>query len=461
MFRKSKFSLFDAVLAMVCIVLVTEACAPTAAIGNSQYFWWIFLLIFFFIPYGLVSCELGTTYRSERGIYDWVKRAFGKKWANRVSYYYWVNFPIWIASITVLFISIIELMLDVNIPLRLKIVIEVLFISLVSVLGESRLSKHKKLIDYGTIIKVILMGSLGLIGIYFAITKGSATSFSLSSFFPKLTFNDLSYVSVIIFNFIGLEIIATFRKQVDHPKKDFPKIVFYSGILIAAFYMLTSFGLSVAIPKENLSLDTGLIESFQILLGLGNNNIFIIIISVLFIFTLFVSLLSWTEGVNIECCAAADEGGLPLIFGAKDKKGNLIGSSFITWLTSLLIVLTEVFISEKDLFWSFFALNLITLLLTYLPMFVAFKKLREKDKFAIRPYKVPGNKLVINLITYIPTILLILSIIFTMMPSEFTYNAFIDKMPIIIGTIISIIVGEVLIIERKPKKKWLFFLKKD
>ena len=442
--KKSKFKFFDAVLAMVCIVLVTEACAPTAAIGNSQYFWWLFLLIFFFVPYGLVSCELGTTYKSEHGIYDWVKRAFGNKWANRVSYYYWVNFPIWIASITVLFVEILELVLKLNFSILSKLIIEIIFITLVSYLGQTRLSKYKRVIDLGTMIKVFLMGSLGLIGIYTSITKGTATSFELSSFIPKFTFNDLSYVSVIIFNFIGLEIIATFRKQIDNPQKDMPKIVLFSGILIAFFYILASFGLSVAIPKENLSLDTGLVESFQILLGI-NNNIVIVIISILFMYTLFVSLLSWTEGVNIECVAAAKEKGLPEIFGYKDKKGNLLGASFVTWITSILIVLTELFIEEKDLFWSFFALNLITLLLTYLPMFLAFKKLREKDNLRHRPYKVPGNKFIINLITYVPTILLFLSIILTMMPSSFTIDGIFEKVPIILGTIIAIIVGEMMI----------------
>lgn len=62
----------------VCVVLVVESAAPAAAIGSSQFFWWIALLILFFLPYGLVSAELGTTYDDEGGIYDWVKRAFGR-----------------------------------------------------------------------------------------------------------------------------------------------------------------------------------------------------------------------------------------------------------------------------------------------------------------------------------------------------------------------------------------------
>ena len=83
-----KFRLFDAVLAAVCVVLVVESSAPAAAIGNAQFFWWFVLLLAFFLPYGLISAELGTTYESEGGICDWVTRAFGRRWGSRVSFYY-------------------------------------------------------------------------------------------------------------------------------------------------------------------------------------------------------------------------------------------------------------------------------------------------------------------------------------------------------------------------------------
>ena len=83
--EKKKFRLFDAVLMAVVVILVVESAAPAAAIGSSQFFWWGLLLILFFLPYGLISAELGTTYDGEGGIYDWVKKAYGRKWGARVA----------------------------------------------------------------------------------------------------------------------------------------------------------------------------------------------------------------------------------------------------------------------------------------------------------------------------------------------------------------------------------------
>ena len=134
-YKKPKFRLFSAVLATVCIILVGDAVAPTASIGNSQYFWWIIMLIGFFVPYGLISAELGTQYPSEGGLYTWIKKAFGKKWAGRVAWYYWVNFPLWVASLADLVTSYLMQMLGVDMTWQLVLAIQVFYIALVSILG--------------------------------------------------------------------------------------------------------------------------------------------------------------------------------------------------------------------------------------------------------------------------------------------------------------------------------------
>ena len=99
---KKKFSLFSAILSVICVVFVAEAAAPVAAIGNSQFFWWIVLIVAFLLPYGLITSELGTTYTGEGGLYDWITKAFGHRWGARASWFYWVNFPLWMASLAVL-----------------------------------------------------------------------------------------------------------------------------------------------------------------------------------------------------------------------------------------------------------------------------------------------------------------------------------------------------------------------
>ena len=64
------------------------------------------LAILFFIPYGLISAELGTTYPEQGGIYAWVRDAFGARWGTRVTWLYWLNTAIWNGAILVLFAGV-------------------------------------------------------------------------------------------------------------------------------------------------------------------------------------------------------------------------------------------------------------------------------------------------------------------------------------------------------------------
>ena len=70
--ERKKFRLADVILSVICVVFVAEAAAPVASIGNSQYFWWVFMMIAFLLPYGMISSELGTTYTGDGGLYDWI-----------------------------------------------------------------------------------------------------------------------------------------------------------------------------------------------------------------------------------------------------------------------------------------------------------------------------------------------------------------------------------------------------
>ena len=123
MAKNKKFRLVDAILSVITVVFVAEAAAPAAAIGNSQFFWWIFLIIAFLLPYGLVVSELGTTYDDEGGLTTGCA-ARRRKWGSRVSWYYWINFPLWMASLAFLFPETIALMTGFELDLIPTLAIE-------------------------------------------------------------------------------------------------------------------------------------------------------------------------------------------------------------------------------------------------------------------------------------------------------------------------------------------------
>ncbi len=447
---KKKFSMFSAILSVICVVFVAEAAAPVAAIGNSQYFWWIFMIIAFLLPYGLVSAEMGTTYESDGGIYDWVKNAYGSKMGTRVAWYYWINFPLWMASLAVMIPDLLNIIFGWEFGTFASIIIELIFIWVIVVISFFPVCDSVWILNGAAAIKVFLAVLIGVLGVYMALTKGVANEVTVGSLLPSFDPDSLSYISVIIFNMLGFEVICTFAGDMEDPKKQIPKAIVVGGVVIAAIYMFSAFGIGAAIPTAEVSTDSGLLDAIMLITG-KETGIFIALIAFLFMLTLFGNMISWSLGVNNTACYAAENGDLPAVFGKRSGKNEMpTGAAIMNGVVASIVVIAAPFIPNEDLFWSFFALNLVMFLMSYVPVFPAFYKMRKIDPDRERPFKVGGSDLVLKLYyVALPMILLIVSIIFTAIPLSFDAETLAATLPITTGAIIFIIIGEILAAKKK------------
>ena len=165
------------------------------------------MIILFLIPYGLIAAELGTTFESDGGLYDWVRKAHGRKMGTRVSWYYWINFPLWMASLAVLFPEIISLATGVQIGLIPSLMIELAFVWIIVYISFFPVCDSTWILNGAAVIKVLLAVIVGIIGVYIALTKGVANEYTVASLLPSFDLHSLSFISVILFNFLGFEII--------------------------------------------------------------------------------------------------------------------------------------------------------------------------------------------------------------------------------------------------------------
>ena len=65
---------------------------------------------------------------------------------------------------------------------------------------------------------------------------------------PSFDAKSLSFISVILFNFLGFEVVCTFADNMENPKKQIPQAIVSGGLVIAAIYIFSAFGIGVAIP---------------------------------------------------------------------------------------------------------------------------------------------------------------------------------------------------------------------
>ena len=130
-----------------------------------------------------------------------------------------------------------------------------------------------------------------------------------------------------------------------------------------------------------------------------------------------------------------------------------LGANLLNGLIASVMVLLAPAIPSPDLFWSFFALNMIMLLLSYILIFPAFRKLRQIDPDLPRPYRVNGGPVRLALMTYVPLVLLILSVVFSIVPLNTTPEELSGKLPILIGTVAAVLIGEAFVGRAAAQRK--------
>ncbi len=448
--EKNQFRLADVILSVICVVFVAEAAAPVASIGNSQYFWWGFMILAFLLPYGLIAAELGTAYAGDGGLYDWIHAAYPQgKWAARASWYYWINFPLWMASLAVMCPELLRDITGRQMGTIASLAVQLLFIWIVTLIACYPVCDSIVILNVSAVIKILLALLVGGLGVWYISRYGFVNDMSARTFLPSFDLTSLSYISVIIFNFLGFEVVCTFAGSMSEPKKQIPQSIVTGGIVIAAIYLFSAFGIGAAVDVREISVDSGLIDAVSLILG-ADGGVLVGVVALLFLVTLFGNMISWSMGVNSTAALAADHNDMPRIFAKRWTKNNMpVGSAVASGVVAsgvcILGVLIEMVTPDSSLFWSFFALNLVMLLLSYLPVFPAFLKLRRVDAKTPRPFRVPGSDAALRCIAYVPMALIIISIIFTAVPLSFDEETLKSFLPITIGTILSAAIGEVLI----------------
>ena len=84
------------------------------------------------------------------------------------------------------------------------------------------------------VIKIVLALLVGGLGVWYISRYGFVNDMSARTFLPSFDLNSLSYISVIIFNFLGFEVVCTYANNMSDPKKQIPQSIVTGGIVIAA-----------------------------------------------------------------------------------------------------------------------------------------------------------------------------------------------------------------------------------
>ena len=433
----------DVTLFMVAAILVVDQLTASASIGVSAIGWWVVTLIFFFVPSALIVAELGSAYPYEGGIYDWVRRAYGPRWAARTTYWYWVNVALWMPSVYLLFTGVLTGLFWDGASTFSQSLVAIALTWITVLVGIQTLNVDKKVTGGSALVKVAIILVIGIGAIVIAIRQGSANSFSLDAVLPNFSAAKV-FLPVLVYQLLGFELVSSLSGEMRHPRRDVARAVGLSGIAISVLYVLGTLGILLVLPVEQIGLTAGLVESFEAIFGSSSPLPWILGIAVMVAY--FGNMVTWSLGANRSAAEAAQTGEMPKIFAVETKRGTPVWAFVITGAVSTVVLLfAGIFLKSQDnLYFALFAASSAIFLLPYLLMFPAILRLRKVDAGADRPFRVPGGRIGLWVAVVCASGAVFASLVlFVWTPGSAVDWSYTGPLVAIVGT--AIVVGEIIV----------------
>jgi amino acid transporter len=433
----------DMVLFTVSAILLLETLAGAASAGVSSIFWWCSLGLVFFIPFALISAEMGCAYPEQGGIYAWIRDAFGGRWASRATWCYWVNTAVWIPSIFIMFSGVFAQMFAPDLTLGWQIALGIALTWLAVGVNVITLDAGKWVPNLGAIIKVVIFVAIIGGAFVFIQDNGMANPLTLESLTPSWG-EGLQYLPLLIYGMLGFELVSAGSEEMRDPATDVPRAILYSGAIILSLYILGTVAVLAAVPIADIDLVEGLLDTLMLFFGgsaLGDAIVTVLGVGALYVF--FSNGVTWALGCNRAAAEAALEGELPRAFAVESKtRGTPIGAAVLMGIvsTTVLLVYGLQSGSTSDLFWDLFAFSAVIFLLPYVGMSLAFMRMRIIDADHPRPYRVPGNHATAMAFGAVCALILALSIVLFIYPPGDGL-----QLAVLLGASVTLVIGEVVI----------------
>lgn len=388
------------VLAMLSLATVISLrnLPLSAEYGLSSLFFYLAATLVFMIPYALVSAELASGWPKGGGVYIWVREALGDRWGFFAIWMQWFHNMTWYPAMLAFIAAGIAQLIN---PALAQNKVYLLLVILGGFWGITLLNFCGIKFSAWLSTVCVIIGSIipGLVLISFAIywmTSGRPLAIDVSAIDIIPSLKDLSNVVFLAGIFLalsGLEVNANLAREVKHPQKNYPRAILIAALFVFGILVLGSLAIAIVIPKEHISLVSGLLDAFRIFFDQYHLNWIVPIIALFTVLGALGELNAWAIAGVKGLFVTIEHGCLPPIFHKLNKKhvpvNLLLFQGFIVTITAFaFLYLPSVNIS----YWILSALSAQMYLVMYIFLFIAGVVLRFRKPHTPRPYKIPfGN----------------------------------------------------------------------
>jgi glutamate:GABA antiporter len=416
---------FDMMFYTVTAVIALNALGAFSANGAQALTWLVISAVTFFLPYGLLVAELGSTFPREGGIYEWCKLAGGRLYAAFAATLYWISIPLllggafavgiiaalktfWFGSTNYLFGGQVVTDAFVEMMIAFVLICGITFGALIS------LRQGKWIPIVGSYVKIALLAIfLVLAGVFAVSGSGKSSHFGVADLVPSNWGLIVSGIlPVLVFLWVGLESQSSAAEEMENAQRDVPRAILRAGVIVVMLYGLFLLGILIALPMSQLTIVGSFFNAFRtvssvlpatLAIGLGW------LVALGFATSQFATGVSALMAVSRTYAIAALDGAAPMRLGRFSRTfGTPYAATLLSGVLATVTMVASILVATVGsesigmLFTQVFGVGVLTVILAYLLIFPTFLILRFKYPAVPRRYRVPGGMVGAWIVTILP-----------------------------------------------------------
>ncbi len=371
---------------------------PSTALFGSQIIVFFFLgTLFFLLPTAFISAELAANDEHQSGVYGWVKSVFRSQTGFIAVWLQWISnavyYPGLMAYIAGTFAYLISPTLANNTTYLIIFVVIVFWaVTILNLYGLRSSAWFTNLCGiFGLFLPVFLIFVMGIVWLI----SGKASHIHFTEHTALPTFNNWQMwvtITGVMLSLCGMEIATVHARETKNPQHAFPRALFLAVIIILATLIFGALTIAMVVPAEQLSLITGIMQSFDIFLVAFHAHWLLPLIGVTLLIGGLGGLNNWIIAPTKGLFIAGREGHLPKFLLKENRFGA--PSSLLIFQAVIVSIFMCVFLLMPTINGSYWLVNVLSAqlyMLMYIMMFAAGIAFKFKTPKSSLIFQIPGG----------------------------------------------------------------------
>ncbi len=364
------------------------------ALGPASVSSWFIVAVLFFLPLSLFIAELASVKDAgSAGIYTWIKMGLGEKWAFVGTWSYFVS--------TLFYLQMVFARVPVMISwtvfgenrftdesahlLPYMSIFLAIFLTFVASCGVEKFSKISDVGGKLTLAITVIFIVFAFVGL--AMGTPSQTEFTAEALTPTFDTAYFATFSWLLLAVAGAEVGGTYVKNMEEPKKNFPKAIFIATFLIGFAYVIGSVAVLLVASPETIQ-EAGVKDAAYVVYEIladnfgMNGKIIIRIYALILTITSVAAYIVWMESPLRALFSEVPEGTFPKVLTKQEEDGTLKNALWIQCAVVIVLIVVPLFgMSGLDAFFNMLTdLSALSSVPAYAMLAIAFFAFRFKNK---------------------------------------------------------------------------------